>query len=204
MLLVSILFALASLCTASELNMAKAREMAARCTKLVKDLQVKGVEEYIPTKEEAKGTIENLRDLVKMMKISDKTKREQELEKEPDLQLLSTTLKELKNLEKLSDLEIETTLKKDETLLETVVKFSMLDTKNMKSPIYNMDISTLLKSSASASTKPRCNAFKAKYHKKNGSMKLVFSKVVAPGGRMPDPKTINFHDKKGRSCHCSC
>lgn len=198
LLIICLLLAImASLCQAGE---ASFKDAVARCSKIVIDLNIQGTEAYIPTKEEAKAALKDLGKLFKIEKISNAEKRKKKLDKRPDLQLMAQKLKAVKGLEQLPDPDIENVLKKDQQLLETVVKLSFLDTKNKRSPVFNMNLDNLL----GIVKRKKKNRMKAKYHNREGAMRLVYSITVPPGGSLPDPRIVKFTDRKGRKCACQC
>lgn len=197
-------------------------DITAHCSKLVKNLNVKGIDAYVPTKKEAKESMGELRKILKISAIKDEKEKRAKFADHPELKNLSEKLKKIKRIQSMSEKEQERTLKTNEDMLETVVRLSMLDTTNRKSPIYGRNISKLLGNSkdnlrakaesaknaakicAKSSGGKVAKSMKRKYHKKDGNMRFLFSKVIQPGHRMPDSNKIRYTDEKGRDCFCAC
>lgn len=171
-------------------------EITAKCSKIVSDLEVKGIKSFVPTKSEAEENMKELGKIIKISKIQDQSKRQEKFKEHPELKKLLKKLKKIKKLEKMSEEDKFNTLKSNEKMLETVVRLSMLDTTNKHSPIYGKNISKLLGNGK--------KALKRKYHKRDGMMQLMYSKVIPPGRKMPDTNKIQYTDDKGRQCICSC
>lgn len=182
-------------------------DITAQCSKMVKNLNVKGIEAYIPTESEAKENMEELGKILKIASMSDEAKKQAKFADHPELEKLLEKLKKIKVLKPMSEKDQEKTLKRDEDMLETVVRLSMLDTTNRTSPIYGMNVSKLLgktKDNATKSVKHAAKSMKRKYINRDGKMRLIFSKVIKPGHRMPNGNNIRYTDRKGRKCYCTC
>lgn len=61
-----------------------------------------------------------------------------------------------------------------------------------------------LKSEKKTKKIPKCNKPKHKFIRNNRAMRLMFSKIIAPGQKLPDSHRVVFTDKRGRTCYCSC
>lgn len=186
-------------------------DITAQCSKLVKNLNVKGIEAYVPTEKEAKENMEELGKILKIVSIKDEAEKRAKFADHPELKKLLEKLKKIKGLQLMSEKDQENALKSNEEMLETVVRLSMLDTTNRKSPIYGKNISKLLgktedkiQSNVKDKIKPSCKAMKRKYINRDGKMRLIFSKVIPPGHKMPNGNNIMYTDEKGRKCYCSC
>lgn len=193
---------MASFCVANKhddaIDKKKIQEMASKCTKLVKELDVKGVRAFIPSKPEVIESFKELRSLLRILKITDKEEKKEELEAQPHMSFILSKLRAIKGLEKLSLAKIEEELSKDEPLLEMVVKYSMLDNENRLSPIYKMDIGPLLGDCG-------CNLKRKQFERNEETLKLIYSTVIPPGKRkIPDITKFTYKDPKGRTCYCSC
>lgn len=174
----------------------KITDITAKCSKIVTDLDVKGLGAYVPTESEAKENMKELGKILKISKIKDEVKRQEKWDEHPELQKILKKLKKIKKLEKMSEEDRYKALKSNEKMLETVVRLSMLDTTNRRSPLYGKNVRKLLGKSI--------KSLKKKFHKKDGKMRLMFSKIVPPGHKMPDTNKIKYTDDKGRECLCSC
>ena len=183
-------------------------EITSRCSVIVKNLSVKGIVEFIPSKNEAE---ENMRELGKILKISeikDEAERHSKFADHPELKSLLEKLKKVKGLQAKSEKDQENALKNNEDMLETVVRLSMLDTTNRKSPIYGMNVNKLLGLHKAVDDEEKKvevkSPMKRKYINRDGKIRLIFSKVIPPGQEIPDSNTIKYTDEKGRQCICAC
>lgn len=193
-------------------------------TRLVKDLEVSGIESYIPSKKEAQKNLEELGRIQYISQIKDPKLRNSKWAENPKLKILKFRLQLLAQIAEISPKQQEKLIEKHEKLLETTVKLSMLDTKNKKSPLYGKDFNKSMKAGlkefmapkkpspqqlkkAAAARKQkqsRKNAFKPKFNRKDDVMKLMYSKVIPPQAKMPDINKLVFKDEIGRTCYCSC
>ena len=194
-------------------------EITAHCSKLVKDLEIKGIDAFVPSEKEAKENMRELSKILKINKIKDKAEKHEKWNEHPELMNLLEKLKKIKVLKKMSESEQEKVLKKNDDMLETVVRLSMLDTTNKKSPIYGKNVKKLLsnkkknknkknaknaknkknkKKKTEKTEKNKKKSLTKKHHKKDGKMKLVCTKVIPPGQAMPDANNINCTGQNGK------
>lgn len=141
------------------------RKLASKCTALLKNLNVKGTSNLKPEKSEAKKQLKDLGEAVRIAGVKNISKREELWDERPDLKILESKLHAVQSLMHKPRSEQEEILTKNEEMLESVVKFSMLDPKNEKSPMHGKDISRYFR--------------KGSKKFKNG-MRLIYSTVIAP------------------------
>ena len=51
---------------------------------------------------------------------------------------------------------------------------------------------------------PNCKQVRPKFSLNNRAMRLLYSKVIPPGKKLPNSHRVVFTDNRGRTCHCSC
>lgn len=51
---------------------------------------------------------------------------------------------------------------------------------------------------------PNCIKVKPKFSLNNRAMRLLYSKVIPPGKKLPNSHRVVFTDNRGRTCRCSC
>lgn len=166
------------------------KEIASKCTKLVNDLDVKGTETMIPSRSEAENTLNQLGAVIEITKITDSTQKTQQWSTHPHLKMLESKLQVLMDLMKLPETRCESILSSNEEMLEAVVKLSMIDPNNRKSPMFEADIMRYMKDGAKnvkviendEIIKPDYNRIVGKKFKNElpSNMKLVFSKIIPP------------------------
>lgn len=174
-------------------------EITSKCTLLVKELDVKGTDSLKPTKEEAEESLEKLGAVIQISKIKDHDERDKQWAAHPDLLLMVSKLQIIRDLLALPKDEREAILEGNQEMLESVVKLSMLDSKNPFSPTFGMKIAFILdkgrkkfrkamnkgvdkaKAFGKKTGKKLNNTFSEKSFKKsNKRARLVFSKVIKP------------------------
>ncbi len=170
------------------------KEISSKCTKMVKDLDVKGTDNMVPSRSEAENLLKQLGAVIKISQIEDSTRQSEQWAAHPHLKMLEAKLEVLLDLMNLPENKCESILSSSEEMLESVVKLSMIDRKNLKSPMFNSDTVRYMKDGAKDIEKEIGNEddeeIKLDYNKILGkkfkkellpsNMKLIYSKVIPP------------------------
>ena len=177
----------------------KIKEIVGGCTKLVKDHDISGTESFKPSDKEAKERLSELKKLLGIKKIGEEWKRMKKMKEDPELEVLDKKLRSVEYLSMLPKIDAEAYLNHDYNLLQTVVKMSYLDPKNKKSPLFGRKLAALL----GLKHHGRLHRKHRRAHR-HDNVRLLYSKVIPPGEKVPDATKVFYTDKKGRSCHCMC
>ena len=193
-----LLAATAVLCESNSNIKKKIKKFVGGCSKTVEEMDISGTEGFKPSEKEAKEKLMDLKKLLKIMKIPDEEERERKLKEDPELEVLKKKLKSVENMLKLPKIDAEAALNHDYELLKTVVQMSYLDPKNKNSPVYGQKLSELL------GLKHKAGHLKRRKISRHDNVRLLYSKVIPPGQKLPDATKVFYTDKKGRSCRCMC
>lgn len=121
------------------------KKLANECSRTILELDVKGVEAMAPSRSEAEKSLKQFGMAIKVSQITDETEKKKMWAAHPELKLMEGKLRSVGDLLKLPKSEKIKVLESSQELLESVVKFAMLDGSNERSPIKGKDIQGYLK-----------------------------------------------------------
>lgn len=145
-------------------------DLLSECTRAAKELKL--TSDYAIKEEDAKTMISKLGKIKGISEISDKTERDRQYDKYPDLKVLKTEITHLVETFKLPPEERKKMLKSNEGMQKSIMKLSLLDPNNELSPLRGRNI----KKYANKGGK------KIKSGGKRGELKvkLIFKKLIPP------------------------
>ena len=149
------------------------KNLLSECTETVQEMNLKASPDATKmTKEDAKKMIKKMGEISKISEIPDKSERAAQWKSHPKLGRLKAEMKSLEETFKLSSEEKRKVLQSNQGMQKAVLKLSLLDPNNKKSPLKGKNIKKYLKQGG--------NGINSFFKKGQLKAKLIFKKLIPP------------------------
>lgn len=129
----------------------------------------------------------------------DKNLQAQAWAQKPKLLQLKNDLKSMEKIMKLDRKMRRKAIRKNKRVAAKIALFSLVHPFNENSPLNEKS-----QRRPNKTVTPNTNHPHRTFTQEDGSLRLMFSTVIAPGKNLPDTRQLAFTDRKGRKCRCLC